>query len=290
MCPKSFSETVPTVGVIGTGRLGGTLVAALSQVGCRVRFLASKRGISANKLAETVGAEVIHYPYEEIIQTELIFITTPDSEIPTIVECLSKNYGDWSNKRVYHCSGFMTSRVLESLRLKGAATLTFHPLQTFPNKVQTSRFEGIYFALEGDDVEFGRLLAERLGGNAIIIDKSAKTIYHAAACCASNYLFALAYASIEMMNRGGINSKDALKMIIPLMEGSIKSIKEFGIEQGLTGPIARGDVNTVANHIEALKFEPELKKLYICMGYYLLQISGLNLDKYEELKEVLRNN
>ena len=264
--------------VIGCGRLGGSLAVRLSEIGYEVKFVSSASGTRASEFSKMIGSSLLKLPSAELAELDIVFIAVPDSEIVNVVDSLIESLTLWKGKKVYHCSGALTSEVLQPLREAGASTLAFHPLQTFPAGIQTERFIDIYFAIEGDDIKGGHILASRLGGQAIVIKSEGKALYHAAACTISNYLFGLADAAVKMLQAGDVNRDDALKILLPLIKGTIRSMEEEGIPQGLTGPIARGDASTIKAHLESLGNHPELLSLYKSMGKYILSLTELSKE------------
>jgi len=278
-----------TIAIIGTGRLGGTLALGLNRAGYNIRFLASKNNISAKKIARQTAAEEISPPFAELTGVDLIFITTPDQTIPEIVKTLAGAQIDWNGKSVAHCSGALTTEVLKPLSDKGAKTLTLHPSQTFPPEPDPHRFNGIYFAVEGEDYSTGEIIAKALGGNSFRLDSESKILYHAAACFASNFLYGLASAARILMIEAGFEREKSLKILLPLMLGTIDSIEEYGIEEGLTGPIARGDIDIIEKHLTAMENYPEIINIYKTLGRWLINTANLNQDLHDRMKEILRN-
>ena len=275
------------IGIIGTGRLGKNLAVALHQAGYNLKYAASAQGSSAEEIAGLTGAAVIDHPYIRLQEADIIFITVPDRLISEIAFQLAEEIGGFSGKWVIHCSGILTSEILSPVKAKGASVLSFHPLQTFPLQTDISRFKDIYFALEGGDITLGQKLAEDLGGKAFPLKPDQKILYHAAACTASNYLFTLASAAGKMMEAAGIDPAEGIKILLPLISGAVKSIRETGLEAGLTGPVTRGDADTVAAHLAALQEYPELAEIYSSLGRYLLNIANPTDENGQEIRELL---
>lgn len=273
--------------VIGCGRLGGSLAVRLSEIGYEVKLVSSASGTRADEISKLTGSSVIRIPSNRIAELDIIFIAVPDSEIANVVGLLIDCHVEWKKKKVYHCSGALTSSVLQTLKERGALTLAFHPLQTFSADIQTERFSDIYLTIEGNDIEGGKILAKRLGGQAIVIRPEEKVLFHAAASTISNYLFALADAAAKMLEAGNISRDDALKILLPLIEGTVKSLAENGIDRGLTGPIARGDAGTIKLHIDALYNHQKLQTLYQCLGRYILDLTDLPVEKDKSIRALL---
>ena len=276
------------VAVIGTGRLGSAIARGLKRAGFRIAYLASEPLETARELAEALGGWIMEVPYKEISEVDIVFLTVPDDEIESISKTLAEQTAiDWRGKLVVHCSGALTSGALDDLRRKGAAALSLHPLQTFPPGSSADRFRGVYFAIEGDDKAQGEAIARSLKGLPLFIEAGEKAGYHAAAALASNCLLALADAAGELLERAGVEPGKTAAVLTPLMQGAVDSIRERGIQGGITGPISRGDVLTVKRHLQYLKNHPEILTLYKILGLRLLKIADLPEEKKGELSEIL---
>lgn len=278
---ESFKEKTA---IIGVGRLGAALARALHTAGCRVLYISSLEKREAEKVAVETGAEYIRPPYKQLSEIDLVFITVPDGKIEPVAEELSNNGVDWRGKTVIHCSGALTSQILKPLKAKGASVMSLHPLQSFPADATGDRFHGVYFALEGDNIELGKLLASYLGGKPVIISPENKSLYHAAATIASNHLFGLLYAAVETTQAAGIPRETANKILLPLISGTLSNICEYGINgRVLTGPLSRGDLEIVTAHLKALKPHPELEEFYRITAKMTLRLVELPHKQKERI-------
>jgi predicted short-subunit dehydrogenase-like oxidoreductase (DUF2520 family) len=162
---------------------------------------------------------------------------------------------------VGHPSGAGTLALLEPAFAAGAATFSLHPLQTFPDGA--TGVEGTPAAVAGSDevaAAFARALGSRLGMRPFDVPEEQRAAYHAAACMASNFLVALQEASAEVLARAGI--EDARELLAPLVLRTAANWAERG-PGALTGPIARGDRDTVERHRAALsELAPEMLAAY----------------------------
>lgn len=277
-----------SVAIIGTGRLGTALALGLKGAGYEVKFLASKPPSGAKQIAGKVGALVIEPPYRELVEADLVFLTVPDSVIEGVADEIARSTVEWKGRTVIHCSGALTTDVLAPITERGGNTLSIHPLQTFPPGSEPERFKGIYFAVEGEDYPLGERIARDLGGIPFRLKADSKVLYHASATIASNYLFVLASAAAETLKAAGIEAEDLSKMLFPLMQGTLDSIRELGIREGLTGPISRADVETVEKHLNMLSDYPELQNLYKTMGRWLLSSIEMAPNAKKRLESVLK--
>lgn len=248
----------PTSTIIGTGRLGRALSKALNEAGFNVIDEYS-RGESIENLGDWT------------------FITTPDSEISKVVSELSLKFRNLEGKNVFHSSGTISYSILEELQKLGAKTACFHPLQAITNK--TTSFKGIYFDIEGDEEAVATLekLAEKLGAKSLRVTPKEKELLHISAVIASNYLVTLADMAIQVSGASGLSQRTLVDALLPLMESSLENLKELTPSEALTGPISRGDVQTVQKHIKLLENEGDLLVLYKKLGLQTLELIGKDL-------------
>jgi predicted short-subunit dehydrogenase-like oxidoreductase (DUF2520 family) len=124
-------------------------------------------------------------------------------------------------------------------------------------------------------VSIGRDIIAALQGKEIALEEWKKTLYHAGACAASNFLVAAVGFGMELFEAAGINRKYSLKALMPLIKGTVKNIDKLGIPSALTGPIARGDAIIVSNHLKALsRSRKDLIDLYAELGRYTVKIGA----------------
>jgi len=154
--------------------------------------------------------------------------------------------------------------------------------------------EGITISIEGDEpaVDAACMMTDSLGAKKLLINTEAKTLYHASAVVACNYLVTLQGLALEMMDKAGVSGKDAIDVLYPLIKGTLSNIENIGIEKALTGPVARGDAETVQRHISEIKEKmPEFIKLYKTLGLYTVDIAltggSISENTATELKKIL---
>ncbi len=282
------------VAIIGAGRLGSSLGRALAEKGYPIVAVTCRRPSSAGESRKKIGqGKALTDNAAAVRAAGLIFLCLPDDEIWREVQSLSRALFDWSGKIVYHTSGFLSSRVLEPLKTKGAIIGSFHPAQSFPRKAMpSSRFRGIFIGLEGDDRALFRAkeIVRRLGGRVLILSAGAKPLYHAACTMASNSLVVLMSATTRLLSRARIDEKTALQLLLPLVEGTLQNVKKLGPTSSLSGPFARFDFGTVEAHIESLRGSPDLLSLYRELGLAALRIAsarGIPPKKIRALRRLL---
>jgi predicted short-subunit dehydrogenase-like oxidoreductase (DUF2520 family) len=223
---------------------------------------------------------------------ELIFITTPDDAIASVVSEVQWQRG----QSVVHCSGALSTDILEPAKKLGARVGSFHPLQTFAGiKQAIENIPGSTLALEAEEPLLGILkdMAIALDGHWIELKASDKVAYHAAAVIACNYLVTLVKLATDLWQGFDIPQSQATQALLPLIRGTIHNIDTIGIPQCLTGPIARGDIETVQKHLDALeRVAPALLAIYQELGLQTIPIAlakgRINQQQADELQTVLR--
>jgi predicted short-subunit dehydrogenase-like oxidoreductase (DUF2520 family) len=225
-----------TLAIIGRGRVGRSLAAAAERADLDVRLMGREGAVE--------GADAA-------------LLCVPDSEIATACRALAAEIPPL----VGHVSGATTLDALSAATERGAAAFSLHPLQTFPDGETT--VEGTPAAIAGSSaeaLEFARALAEGLGMRSFEVPEQNRAAYHAAASIASNLLVALEESAAELLERAGV--EDARELLAPLVLRTAANWSENG-PKALTGPIARGDAETVERHRAALAATaPELLPSY----------------------------
>lgn len=269
----------PKVGFIGAGVVGTTLAASLGAAGYPVVAAASRRLASAQRLASQVpGCSACAEAQPVADAAQLVFITTPDNAIVSVAGAVRWRPG----QMVVHTSGAHSLDVLEAAAAQGALTGSFHPLQSFADvREAVASLPGTTFALEGEGELLCVLqeLAEALGGRWLHVGPQDKALYHAAAVLVSNYTVALMQAASDLWAAWGARPQEAVAALMPLLRGTVRNIDRLGLPQALTGPIARGDTETVRWHLEALRERaPSLLPLYARLGLETIPIAQAKGD------------
>lgn len=266
----------PEVTIIGVGGLGQSLARALSKANISVKSLFNRTTDKAQNLAADLDTSIAGSFPENINQLgNFIFITVTDNAIKEIVNRLSTLSDDFRDRIVVHCSGNESAELLGDLKSKGAATASFHPLQTFTDQSNPATFENIFFSLQGDESAFPDLkhIAQKLGAQTLEVNAEQKSHLHAAAVLASNYLNTLLNASVETASLSGLPSNKAKQALLPLVKTTLQNIEHQSFEEALSGPIKRGDVATVEKHLKLLQGQPDLLNLYRELGYKTVRLA-----------------
>ena len=280
------------IGFIGAGTVGTALGAKLSEAGYPVAAVADVSREAAERFATFIPAARIFPSAQELVDaTPFVFVTTPDDLIGRVVAEI--RWGD--QHEVVHCSGAASLDVLEPARRAGAEVGSFHPCQSFAGVEQAIRnLPGSTFAIEASSPlkETLARMAEDMGCSWITLGPGDKALYHAAAVFASNYFVTVVGIAADLFGRFGIEPSRAIDVIMPLLEGTLKNIKDMGLPRCLTGPVARGDLGTVKRHVEALRERaPEFLRVYVELALKAVPIAvakgTLSERKARQLKEFL---
>jgi predicted short-subunit dehydrogenase-like oxidoreductase (DUF2520 family) len=263
----------PRIGFIGAGRTASALAAALSDAGYEVSAVSSRSPASSAALAERLpNCAAFEHPQGVIDAAGVVFITTPDDVIQSSVEELR-----WrSGTGVAHCSGALSRDVLSAAAANGVETGCLHPLQSFASREASPDLHGTYFAIEADGVldSVLREMVEALGGVAITLRAEDRVLYHASAVLASNYVVTLLKLATDLWLRLGYDRATALQALMPLLRGAVNNLDTLGLPAALTGPVARGDVDIVRRHLEALADgAPEALDAYRVLGIETLPVA-----------------
>lgn len=209
--------------------------------------------VGRGRVGTTIASLLPSFGYTEVTEApELLFITTPDSAIAETAKRCAKTL---KPQIALHCSGAYGSELLAPLAQAGAATASLHPLRSFNAPVSDlAELRGVYWCIEGHRraVTVARRIVSCLQGCAFTVRRGSKPLYHAAAVTACGHLIALVDMSVEMLSECGIGRRQALEVLLPLINSTVKNLNSSGIEQALTGPFARRDYQTIAAHLGAL--------------------------------------
>jgi predicted short-subunit dehydrogenase-like oxidoreductase (DUF2520 family) len=286
-------NTLKKIGFIGAGKVGTALAVLLSRKNYEIVSVYDQDSGASNALAKQIkGCRVAGNAQQTVDTSDIVFITTPDSVIPTVV----KNVKWHERQSVIHCSGADSAAILEPAKKTGAMTAAFHPLQTFAGaKEAMENIPGSTFSIEAEEPLLSILnkIADDLEGNRITLKASDKAAYHAAAVFASNYLVTLVKISTDLWKTFSIPTDQAVTALLPLLKGTIHNIETIGLPGCLTGPIARGDAGTVKKHLKTIKEKtPELLSIYKELGAQTVPIATakgtLNKTQARELELLLK--
>jgi len=280
------------IGFIGCGRLASALAWSFTDHGLRVVCVASRRHSKAESLAQRLPGCAAVDAQTVADRCDLVFVTTPDEAIEPAARAIR-----WRRDAfVAHCSGATEVSALAKAEADGARVGGFHPLQTFGDPEAAARsLPGCTITIEASAPALDALLvalAQRLGCAVNRLPPGARPLYHAAAGYASQFINALLHEAASMWQSWGASQDSAVQALLPMVRGTVASIAQAGLEQGMPGPVSRGDAASVGKHVEALdRFGVDHIPLYreLCERTVVLALAGrrIDADTAQRLRAVL---
>jgi len=255
------------VGVVGAGRVGSALAAALGRAGHEIVAVSAVSDTSVRRARRNLPGVAIRPPPEVVAAADLVLLTVPDDVLPGLVTGLAATGAALEGRLVAHASGRHGLAVLEPAVRAGALPLALHPVMTFTGRPDDiDRLAGISFGVTAPDSL--RLAAEALvvemGGEPVFIAEERRGLYHAALASAANHLVTLVVQAAGLLREAGVD--EPARMLGPLLEAALDNALELG-DAALTGPVARGDADTVASHVRALRAAaPEALPAYLALA------------------------
>jgi predicted short-subunit dehydrogenase-like oxidoreductase (DUF2520 family) len=259
----------PRIAIVGPGRLGRALAWELSRAGYKISEIVSRNPTAAKRnaleLARKVKAQASSIGNARL-DVDLVWFCVPDREIAAASRPLASVI-DWKRKTAFHSSGALASAELNVLRRRGAAVASVHPLMTFVSGSVPS-LKGVPFAVEGDAtaVRTAREIVRDLGGEAFSIRKQQKPAYHAWGAFASPLLIAALVTAEHVAREAGLSVVQARKKMLPIVKQTIANYEALGPAGAFSGPIVRGDAETVRKHLLVLKKVPEARDVYLALA------------------------
>jgi predicted short-subunit dehydrogenase-like oxidoreductase (DUF2520 family) len=255
----------PTITLIGAGNLAQALGPALKTAGYMIDFIVARETASSRRRAAMLARllDARTQPLNDAgPASDIIWICHTDDALAETAKLLARKPG-WAGKIVLHSSGALSSDVLLPLKRKGASTASLHPMMTFVPGA-TPRMEEVPFAVEGDSraVSVARKIVRDLGAESFPIKKAAKPLYHALGSFSSPMIVA-ALVTAERVGRGaGLTASQTRRVMAPILHQTVKNYAERGAAAAFSGPIKRGDLNTVLRHLKELKSIPGASEVY----------------------------
>jgi len=287
-----------TVVIRGPGRMGLALGTALRRSGELDRLIFQGRSLEPpphpifepSRTGEP-GAEYRGGLMAPPGDSTVLILAVPDSALGGVA-WETANLGPAPGGCVaLHLSGALSTDVLAPLHGAGYAVGSLHPMQTVADPWQSSdRLTGITFAVAGEPVaqRAALRLVNALHGRSIVVPSALRPLYHAAAVMASNSLVGVLNAAARLLEQAGVPPDETLPALLPLVRGTLDNLEHLGVPAALTGPVARGDADTVRLHLARLS--PDDRALYCALGREVLRLAGsagLDDQKANEIADLL---
>jgi predicted short-subunit dehydrogenase-like oxidoreductase (DUF2520 family) len=256
------------LGVVGAGRVGAVLSAALRAAGHEVVAAAGESDDSRARVATLLPGVPIRKPTAVSRSCDLLLLTVPDDMLHNVVSMLAASGAIRRGQYVAHTSGRHGLSVLEPAAELGAHVLALHPAMTFTGTaLDLPRLNGCAFGVTAGEertARMARLLVDVLGGNLVWVPEYKRSLYHAGLAHGANHLVALVSQAMGLLRESG--ATDPAATLRPLLTAALDNALTMD-SAALTGPIVRGDVETVRAHLDAIRrTQPGTLESYIALG------------------------
>lgn len=278
-----------TFALIGCGKAGLSVALALKNAGWTVAGCDSRNGASAQLGRQWLACPPIVVP-QELPPGVPMMIGVPEQAIPEVDRRMAAVDPHVQGRVIFHLSGALPSRALNRCRMKGAIVGSLHPLMVLPDPLSGAlALRKATFAVEGrpEAVAVLKEMAASISGKCFSIPPRGKVLYHAAAVTAANHLVALIWESQELLHRAGATHQEALPAFEALVTSTVHNVFAAGAVPSLTGPVERGDLETVRDHLRALKRWPESRERYRALAKAALELARLKHPEREEAHAAL---
>jgi predicted short-subunit dehydrogenase-like oxidoreductase (DUF2520 family) len=270
--PSDGSTELPhpaqlAVGVVGAGRAGTAMAAALARAGHRVVAASAVSEASRGRIAASLPHVPIVQPEQVVERADLVLLTVPDDVLGGLVSGLAATEVPMAGRLMAHASGRHGLAVLDPVVAKGALPLALHPVMTFTGQLEdVAKMAGISFGVTAPEAlrPVAEVLVVEMGGEPVFIEDDKRSLYHAALASAANHLVTLVVQSADMLREAGV--ANPTRVLGPLLGAALENALALG-PAALTGPVARGDAETVAAHVAAIRdAAPEALGAYLALA------------------------
>lgn len=284
------------INIVGCGSLGSVLGRLWWRAGVlEIGDILNRSLESGAKAAAFIGGGRAIKEITEMQPAEFCLIGTPDDIIAWSDRLLAAGGVLRQGDVVFHCSGALPASVLAVSAAAGAWVASVHPVRSFADPDRAAAgFAGTFCGIEGEAAGVERLgpLFTAIGGQLLPIDPAAKRIYHSGGVFVCNYLAALMELGVRAYERAGVDRETALRVMEPIVRGTVDNIFSGGTAHALTGPIARGDAAAVGAQLAEIEaWDPAAGQLYRALGRIALELArtkgGAPSDALEAIAEWL---
>ena len=260
------------IGFVGAGKVGFTLGRYMTEHNVCVSGYYSQHEESALKASEFTHTQCFQTAGDLIHASDALFLTVPDGAVSRVWNAL-KAY-QLQGKCICHCSGSLSSAVFSDIDRTGASGYSIHPLFAVHDKLQSyQEFSNAFITIEGMPayLSYWERLFSGMGNPVRIIRAQDKVLYHAGAVFASNLVTGLYECGVRLLGQCGFTAEEAGRALAPLFLNNAANIANSGTADALTGPVERGDLTTVRNHLRLL--DREEKEIYVRLSEILVDIA-----------------
>jgi predicted short-subunit dehydrogenase-like oxidoreductase (DUF2520 family) len=265
--PQSGRAARLAVGVIGPGRAGSVLAAALARAGHPVVGVHAVSQRSRDRARELLGPVPFLEVEEVFARSQLVLLTVPDDALAPLVHSVADEGWIRPGQFVVHSSGRYGVAVLRPVTAKGALPLALHPVMTLTgSSMDLDRLTGCPFGVTAPPelINVAHALVIEMGGEPMTVAEDERELYHAALAHSANHLVSLVADAMDLLAKAGVATPG--RMLAPLLGAALDNALRYG-DRALTGPVARGDAGTVAAHLHELeRVSPHTAAAYRAMA------------------------
>jgi predicted short-subunit dehydrogenase-like oxidoreductase (DUF2520 family) len=255
------------VGVVGAGRVGAVLGAALQRAGHRVVAVSGVSEASRTRAATLLPGVPVRTVEDVVAQAELLLLTVPDDDLAALVSGLTATRSWQAGQIVVHTSGSHGIGVFDEALSQHVLGLALHPVMTFTGTaMDITRLADCCFGITAPEVlrPVAEALVVEMGAEPVWIAEDERPLYHAALAHGANHLVTLVAQAMQVLGSAGVAQPH--RVIAPLLSAALDNALRLG-DGALTGPVARGDAGTVAAHLRQLSGQtPDVRPTYVALA------------------------
>ncbi|MEA3007023.1 MAG: hypothetical protein QOI94_2292 [Acidobacteriaceae bacterium] len=263
-----------SVSIIGLGNWGSSLAHALDTAGVNLQevIISSERSrVGRPAWTRTLPLTTLDRAQ---LKADVLWLCVPDAAIKRVTGRMVKRVGKrgFEGHIVVHSSGALSALELQAAARVGATVASVHPVMSFATRVPVS-LQGVPFGVEAE-ASSRRILnaiVRQAGGRPFAVEAASKALYHAVGVLSSPLLVSHLAAAHEAAGLAGFTPQQAKRLIAPIVRATLDNFFLRGPGKSFSGPIARGDVQTIHLHLQALKPHPMLAGVYRSLALYALE-------------------
>jgi len=284
-----------TCAIIGCGRVGRALAIALKNAGYSISVMKDQNKKVLTFIKKLFPKTLVTSDYKNWPDFDVLIIAVNDDIIESISDELANENIQLNKRVVAHTSGVKTSNILNSLNKNNAYLASMHPVQTFSGaQSDVNKLHNSYFALDGNEkaIKVLNKILEDIGGKSFTIPAEFKPYHHLACVLSSNYITTLMNLAMDLFEPLEIPRNQIKSILLPLMKNAVENMSDQSVASALTGPIVRGDVKTIQEHLNLLKRQKvSWFSTYINLGIETVKLArlqpGISENKLDAIESLL---
>jgi len=289
------TQSKPEIIIVGGGRTGAALAWYLIQNNIYPLSLVEKNSARNDYLKKEFQWKFLQtdLSIENLKKSSLVILAVPDDTVPELSNHLITVPVEWKQKMVIHCSGAQPKSILKALEDKGAITASFHPIYSFAINPRDNLFlKDAWIDIEADEV--GQKILKKVfwfhKENFLIVNAGNKLKLHLASVLFSNFLVAVSDFSLKILQDVPSSQTEIFNIFQPLISSTLLQIENMGINDAITGPASRGDLETISKHIELLqKQDFEVLEIYRILTKKILDLQKAPENRQNMILDYLKS-